>query len=504
MVDDELRELLTDYKSMAESERSNFASQVVKNSSFANLVFNSLLAFEDRAKNTEILPPLCDLLYNIYRRDTEGKIFAIQFLPQLAFIYLLNYGDKEQFGCIETFLIGVHNIEAKDTACFRIPNLSQNSIYHEAYQISESRIFMTPPDSNTERSNLTTVKKVPPPQVQLLNSQNKLSVVAFLLNVYCCHLVDMSRHSVEFSCKLASRMLTRGFNIGNRKSHRRNVSHGSDPGAKTSRILPNRLVLNSALLLELLQLAFFALSNNQFSSTQNSGITSGGLTLIRDIEFRAKHASMDSVLLVSKALLKMAPQSGAYMEDNQQRYISTPSQLSKNLITNASFRAKKLEGDIPRVETGEDGAAGVVGGVGVGGVAGAQTLIDHTKMGVIAEEEDIQLYPGEGGKKSKEDGNIADKIKARMENVRIPNMRKKLDRNSETDNGSHHKEEKSNKGNEKKEKKKEKNKENKTSATSISIQESSEPSDEFIKLQNLVDSETIAIHSPESGTTTFH
>ena len=46
MVDDELRELLTDYKSMAESERSNFASQVVKNSSFANLVFNSLLAFE--------------------------------------------------------------------------------------------------------------------------------------------------------------------------------------------------------------------------------------------------------------------------------------------------------------------------------------------------------------------------------------------------------------------------------------------------------------------------
>ena len=46
----------------------------------------------------------------------------------------------------------------------------------------------------------------------------------------------------------------------------------------------------------------------------------------------------------------MAP-NGPYLEE--QRYISTPSQLSKNLITNASFRAKKLECDIPRVETSE-------------------------------------------------------------------------------------------------------------------------------------------------------
>ena len=56
---------------------------------------------------------------NQNRRDTEGKIFGLQFLPQLAFVYLLNYGDKEQFGCIETLLIGIHNIEAKDTSSFR-------------------------------------------------------------------------------------------------------------------------------------------------------------------------------------------------------------------------------------------------------------------------------------------------------------------------------------------------------------------------------------------------
>ena len=43
-------------------------------------------------------------------------------------------------------------------------------------------------------------------------------------------LIDMSRHSVDFTCKLASRMVTRGFNIGSKKSHRRNVSYGSDQG----------------------------------------------------------------------------------------------------------------------------------------------------------------------------------------------------------------------------------------------------------------------------------
>jgi hypothetical protein len=45
---------------------------------------------------------------------------------------------------------------------------------------------------------------------------------------------------------------------------------------------------------------------------------------------------------------------------------------------------------------------------------------------------------GEGGKKQINVENIADKIKARMENVRIPNaMRKKLDRNSESEGGHH-------------------------------------------------------------------
>ena len=48
--------------------------------------------------------------------------------------------------------------------------------------------------------------------------------------------------------------------------------------------------------------------------------------------------------------------------------ISTPSVLTKNMITNASFRTKKLECDIPRVESEED-SANLNQGLPLGGCA---------------------------------------------------------------------------------------------------------------------------------------
>jgi hypothetical protein len=335
MVEDELVEMLTEYKTMAESEHNSFVSTLVNNSSFSSVVFNSLQGFEERGKGSDILPQLCDLLYNIYRRDPEYKTFALQFLPHLSFIYLLNYGEKDEYGCIETWLIGIHNIEAAETTSFRIPSLNLNSIYHESNQILEPR-----PTSLTEaeRAGCITVKKNPPVQIKTFNSMNKMPVLAYLFSVYTARLPDIGRQAAEFTCKLCSRMITRGFNVGPRKGHRRNLSYGSDAGVRSPRLLPNRLHLSSSLLLELLQLGHWAVFNQCYSV---------GMHLIRDIEFRARHSSMDSVLLVSRALLQMAP-NGPSVEE--QRYISTPSQLSKNIITNASFRTKKLEGDIPRLE----------------------------------------------------------------------------------------------------------------------------------------------------------
>jgi len=59
-----------------------------------------------------------------------------------------------------------------------------------------------------------------------------------------------------------------------------------------------------------------------------------------------------NVLLVSRAVLQLASRATG---TPQEPHMSTPSQLTKNMITNASFRTKKMEADIARVETEEDG-----------------------------------------------------------------------------------------------------------------------------------------------------
>ena len=74
-----------------------------------------------------------------------------------------------------------------------------------------------------------------------------------------------------------------------------------------------------------------------------------GQTLVRDIEFRARHDSLATAILVAKAVSGVAPLATLV----EPTTLAAPTQLSKNMITNASFRTKKLEGDIPRVEDEE-------------------------------------------------------------------------------------------------------------------------------------------------------
>merc|ERR1719228_866867 len=177
-------------------------------------------------------------------------------------------------------------------------------------------------------------------------------------------------------------------------------------------------------------------------------------------------------------------------------HISTPSQLTKNMITNASFRTKKLEGDIPRIETDEDAANG-------------------ERMGVISEEAETEMDKSNRIKENEAvvDGvdkvNIADKIKAKMENVRdnvrIPTRKKEKEKEREKD-----KERGLSEGSDKEdrskniEKKEKKSRERQRSEAKNSFMADHDlSSDEYIRM-NTLPSETIAIHSPESGSTTLH
>ena len=151
-----------------------------------------------------------------------------------------------------------------------------------------------------------------------------------------------------------------------------------------------------------------------------------GLQLSKDIEFRARHDSYANVIIVSKAVFQLASSSSARIEAPP---ISTPSVLTKNMITNASFRTKKLESDINRVENDEDMEK------------------EKEKMGAIAEEAEadverlnrMNIKEGQDNIDGADKVKIAEKLKAKMENVRdnvrIPIRKKDKDKDKDKERG---------------------------------------------------------------------
>jgi len=486
MADQDLSELLTEFKNLAESEHHSFLNTIVNNLSHASTIFGALTLFEDRPKPSDLLQPLCDLLLTIYRNnEIEFRQFSLQFLPNLAYLYLQNHSDRNSYHCIETLLVAIHNIEVGEetgkSKSFKVPSLSTSSIYHDSSLISESRIFAVP-DVGLERGlSCSNVSKPVVHQVTNINAQNRNRIMSQLFGIYTSLLGEFSKQSLDWSCKVCSRMVTRGFNI-NKKTHSRNRSYGSESGLRSPRAYVTRISLCPTVLLEMVHLAYFSIFN---------GYGSVGTQLARDVEFRGRHGSLANVLLVSRAVLQLATRATGSVEAP---HIATPSQLTKNMITNASFRTKKLEGDIPRIETEEDAANG-------------------ERMGVISEEAETEMDRANRVKDNEAvvDGgdkvNIADKIKAKLEtardNVRIPTRKKEKERDKEKERGvseSSDKEDK-NKINEKKEKKSKDRQRSEVKNSFMADHDFS--SEEYIRM-NTLPSETIAIHSPESGSTTLH
>jgi len=491
MADVELRELLTEFQNLAESEHHSFLNTVVNNFSYSSTIFGALILFEDRPKPSDLLQPLCDLLFSIYRdSELQFRQFTLQFLPALAYLYLQNCGaqaastERQGLAPVETLLVAIHNLEVGKEAhprhpAFKVPSLNVSSIYHESTCISESRILPPSDTHEKEKDRGLNVKRPTPLQITAINAQNRGRVMDSLFGVYTSLLGEYAKPSLELSCRLCTRMVTRGFYSSgpSRKSHRRNTSYGSDSSIRSPRVCQTRVYLPSSVFLELIHLGYFAIFN---------GYASIGSQLVKDIEFRGRHDSMANVLLTSRAVLQLAVRAAG---SPQEPHMATPSQLTKNMITNASFRTKKMEADIARVETDEEGE----------------------RMGVISEEAE-QDDKGSGTGQEKINGpddkvNIADKIKAKMENVRenvrmpdgmrIRKKEKEKERGlSEASEGRE--ENRKERNSEKREKRREKLK---SESRSNQIKEDNE-SDEMIRLQTLP-SETVIIHSPESGNTSI-
>ena len=95
------------------------------------------------------------------------------------------------------------------------------------------------------------------------------------------------------------------------------------------------------------------------------------LEVVELIRQRASAQGCPSLLLTADAVRTVVLSNGP--SQLPAASITTPSQIAKNMITNASFRAKKIGDDIPKVESETAVAAA---GAASGG-ANAATAIDR-------------------------------------------------------------------------------------------------------------------------------
>lgn len=311
---------------------------------------------------------------------TELRRFTLQFLPIIVYNYLnaVSQGDKRGSRHIETLLIAIYNIEISNdddsqakVISFRMPILAQASIYHEEKSLH-------PTDLRRWEENCN--KKVnwgPLPHVEHLNAQNRLKVITALLFVYNQQLSQIQKPTLYHLCRIASQLVNQGF----AKFERPHRSYGSandfhnpvvDASIPTSKALP-RVPVSAEMLLELTHAAYFVMFN-EFASV--------AIRTIKDIHRRACFEMLPSVILVTGAVknslhanpsgessfrcglvghvtftFPLSPCSSATTGQPSDGPMGisvalTPATTTvtvyKSMITNASFRAKKLPGERER------------------------------------------------------------------------------------------------------------------------------------------------------------
>lgn len=217
------------------------------------------------------------------------------------------------------------------------------------------------------------------------------------------------------------------------------------------------------------------------------------------IHSRASVSGCTEVLLLSNSIKNLVLNSSPSQVSTT--HVSTPNQLAKNMITNASFRAKKMQTDIPKVHVDP-------------------SLIEEGKdMAAIAEEDatakDEEKTPAKSESSNK--GFNRDKLIAKLRKKTLSISEDSRDGNTAQVGSDKKKDCKA-------EKKKQKERERpdklemvteitplvsglngeSTSAASNSSKEydTVEKVEELIQMKRLP-AETITIHSPESGTTIF-
>lgn len=358
MVDILLSDWLEEYNSLSESEIRSYAAEQEHNN---EVVIALYTVFDEHVKYSKLINQVCNQLFCFYRSgEEELQRFTLQFIPALVLLYLenvnLTHGDRQVCHSVETLLIGIYNLEIIDKSgqpkviSFRIPSIAQASIYHEPNSLC--RAFLTETCLRRwEECNSKLVNWGPLPQVEFLNAQNRLRVVTALVFIYNRQLGRLSNTSLEHLCKVSSKLVSQGFHSSG--AHVR-LSVDSD-SSHTSNLTP-RIALSSQLLLEILHALHYALFDGNVTSATQA---------LEDMYNRACYESYTDVLLVANSIKNLLLISRSGISDGimnmnlvHSTTTTTPAPVSKSMITNASFRTKKLPDDIPIQTDKDDGEGG--------------------------------------------------------------------------------------------------------------------------------------------------
>ncbi|XP_059475571.1 hyccin [Neocloeon triangulifer] len=341
---------LSECQRTSQEDFSTFAKSLSENEETSTAIFRVL---EDRIKYAESIELVVGQLYSFYQSQNKSlQSYTLQFLPSLVFVCLncVAHGDKQTCPTVETLLLGMYNQELLDKSgkprvfSFRIPSLAQASVYHEPMSLAPASLTESAL-RRLEECNTHLVQKGPYQPEEKLIGQNRLSVISALIFLYNSQLSTIPDAAVEFLCKAVSRLVTQGFS--KQSSHQRS-SYDSTLVPPT---LP-RIPVNSEFLLELLTAIHHALYT-PFSSLATQSLD--------DVHFRASHELLPDVLLVTTAMKNLlhsaAPVNETAVSANISPVLSgtaAATTVHKSLITNASFRTKKLPDDIPIQEKKEE------------------------------------------------------------------------------------------------------------------------------------------------------
>ncbi|EAT40253.1 AAEL007985-PA [Aedes aegypti] len=350
MAESIISDWIAEYNSLQESELRSFAAQHENDYEISKALYTVL---NERAKYKDLIYPVCNQLCNFYRsNEIELRRFTLQFVPMLIYLYLSSValGDKKGCRSIETLLICIYNIEVSaddgtsKVVSFRMPVLAQASIYHEEKTLHPSDLRRWEENSNKE------ISWGPLPSIESINAQNRLKVMTALLFTYNQQLNQIHKPALFHLCRTTSLLVNQGFpKVG---GHMHRPSYGTDPTSpqsassspgqsslSSSKPIP-RIAVSSQFLVELAHANYFAMFNE---------FASAAIEAVNDLHSRACYEMLPEVILVTNAIRNSLHANPSGQPSDGPMGISvalTPATttvtVSKSMITNASFRTKKL------------------------------------------------------------------------------------------------------------------------------------------------------------------